>query len=129
MNKKYYRLAIFNLVILFMFLLKSAGYFQPYFLITVNLIMVVSLFLLVTLLEIKIEAIFFVSFLFWALTGILRIIHLDVWSDRTSIYAYQALLIGLTFLILEEVIFKLNSVRSEERRVGKECRSRWSPYH
>ena len=25
---------------------------------------------------------------------------------------------------------KLNkTVRSEERRVGKECRSRWSPYH
>ena len=26
---------------------------------------------------------------------------------------------------------KLNTalIRSEERRVGKECRSRWSPYH
>src|SRR3989442_10890026 len=23
----------------------------------------------------------------------------------------------------------LESLRSEERRVGKECRSRWSPYH
>ena len=23
----------------------------------------------------------------------------------------------------------LTSLRSEERRVGKECRSRWSPYH
>ena len=23
----------------------------------------------------------------------------------------------------------LNRQRSEERRVGKECRSRWSPYH
>src|SRR2546426_11408450 len=23
----------------------------------------------------------------------------------------------------------MNAVRSEERRVGKECRSRWSPYH
>ena len=22
-----------------------------------------------------------------------------------------------------------NTIRSEERRVGKECRSRWSPYH
>ena len=22
-----------------------------------------------------------------------------------------------------------NATRSEERRVGKECRSRWSPYH
>ena|SRR5260370_15756864 len=25
--------------------------------------------------------------------------------------------------------FAPKSVRSEERRVGKECRSRWSPYH
>ena len=24
---------------------------------------------------------------------------------------------------------KLPMARSEERRVGKECRSRWSPYH
>ena len=24
---------------------------------------------------------------------------------------------------------ELGSSRSEERRVGKECRSRWSPYH
>src|SRR3954452_6289600 len=28
---------------------------------------------------------------------------------------------------LEE--FRRHDVRSEERRVGKECRSRWSPYH
>src|SRR5258708_36943137 len=26
-------------------------------------------------------------------------------------------------------IFSKNNLRSEERRVGKECRSRWSPYH
>src|SRR3712207_8642246 len=24
---------------------------------------------------------------------------------------------------------RLHALRSEERRVGKECRSRWSPYH
>ena len=24
---------------------------------------------------------------------------------------------------------KMGVLRSEERRVGKECRSRWSPYH
>ena len=29
---------------------------------------------------------------------------------------------------LEEVV-KIVQGRSEERRVGKECRSRWSPYH
>ena len=27
------------------------------------------------------------------------------------------------------VAFMSSFVRSEERRVGKECRSRWSPYH
>src|SRR5260370_41274971 len=38
-------------------------------------------------------------------------------------------------LVVREVLlpaqtsFTLNEVRSEERRVGKECRSRWSPYH
>ena len=26
-------------------------------------------------------------------------------------------------------IERLEAERSEERRVGKECRSRWSPYH
>ena len=26
-------------------------------------------------------------------------------------------------------LYDLTSLRSEERRVGKECRSRWSPYH
>ena len=28
-----------------------------------------------------------------------------------------------------EKIRQVPGVRSEERRVGKECRSRWSPYH
>ena len=29
----------------------------------------------------------------------------------------------------EQTISVTGSARSEERRVGKECRSRWSPYH
>ena len=33
-------------------------------------------------------------------------------------------------IIAEELSERLDiPVRSEERRVGKECRSRWSPYH
>ena len=32
--------------------------------------------------------------------------------------------------IFEEIMVKnFPNIRSEERRVGKECRSRWSPYH
>ena len=29
----------------------------------------------------------------------------------------------------EEILKHTYEYRSEERRVGKECRSRWSPYH
>src|SRR3712207_9215659 len=28
-----------------------------------------------------------------------------------------------------QFLFIVKTIRSEERRVGKECRSRWSPYH
>ena len=31
----------------------------------------------------------------------------------------------IDYLKLQKIAFE----RSEERRVGKECRSRWSPYH
>ena len=41
--------------------------------------------------------------------------------------ALLLMVVGMTtvFAILLIVIY----LRSEERRVGKECRSRWSPYH
>ena len=32
-------------------------------------------------------------------------------------------------LTQEEAGRAMDIIRSEERRVGKECRSRWSPYH
>ena len=37
----------------------------------------------------------------------------------------QGVMILVSFVLLYMAIKK----RSEERRVGKECRSRWSPYH
>ena len=37
--------------------------------------------------------------------------------------------IGNLAALLKEAGTSTENVRSEERRVGKECRSRWSPYH
>ena len=36
---------------------------------------------------------------------------------------------GMAGVSVATVSHVLNHRRSEERRVGKECRSRWSPYH
>ena len=45
-----------------------------------------------------------------------------VYDDRLEVTSPGGLYNGLTY---EEIM----NGRSEERRVGKECRSRWSPYH
>ena len=44
---------------------------------------------------------------------------------------HKKCLASLAETLVISSIFKLNVIRSrsEERRVGKECRSRWSPYH
>ena len=45
----------------------------------------------------------------------------------------RTMIITLVMPVVFFLIFGLNpsysGERSEERRVGKECRSRWSPYH
>ena len=35
----------------------------------------------------------------------------------------------ITYQDSPNVMKEIGRLRSEERRVGKECRSRWSPYH
>ena len=43
--------------------------------------------------------------------------------------AFRIGLQGPDFLFFYHPLLKCKTNRSEERRVGKECRSRWSPYH
>ena len=54
----------------------------------------------------------------------------DALDERTPeiLEANQADLADTTGLE-DKFIDRLTLTRSEERRVGKECRSRWSPYH
>ena len=57
-------------------------------------------------------------------------------SIKTPLFAaleaiMDVLLPTIMAFIIDQGIEKgdMNAIRSEERRVGKECRSRWSPYH
>ena len=65
-------------------------------------------------------------------------IQVAIYDDRLEVTSPGGLYNGLTY---EEVMNGhskirnkgianiFSQMRSEERRVGKECRSRWSPYH
>ena len=50
-------------------------------------------------------------------------------GSPTEVIAYFLAFMAMTVGIVLGGIGKGILLRSEERRVGKECRSRWSPYH
>ena len=59
--------------------------------------------------------------------------------DKKPSHGFKKVLIVYSYSLVQSIM-QMNldhlpenilgvAVRSEERRVGKECRSRWSPYH
>ena len=56
--------------------------------------------------------------------------YVKKYVKKQSIYTKDGHTISInkTMDYVEEHINTVESSRSEERRVGKECRSRWSPY-
>ena len=62
-------------------------------------------------------------------------IHSPFWdyfmSSFTGKFIWIPMYATILYILLKNFHWKVVMcyVRSEERRVGKECRSRWSPYH
>ena len=48
---------------------------------------------------------------------------------NSNIYGSESKKIVTCILVVLVIFALVYLLRSEERRVGKECRSRWSPYH
>src|SRR3712207_9394926 len=55
--------------------------------------------------------------------------YLSLEDDLMKRFANERVAGLMERLGLEEDVAIESRLRSEERRVGKECRSRWSPYH
>ena len=51
--------------------------------------------------------------------------RVDIEEGEESVESH----LGHRFAVLDPDLIDIYEKRSEERRVGKECRSRWSPYH
>ena len=59
-------------------------------------------------------------------TPALHQLHSSHWLDSADEHGPSAMTVRRK---VQAVVHPVDEVRSEERRVGKECRSRWSPYH
>src|SRR5256885_12244614 len=67
------------------------------------------------------------AFLPYVEKGSIRLIGAT--TENPSFEIISALLSRSRVYVLKQLTEEQLVVRSEERRVGKECRSRWSPYH
>ena len=54
---------------------------------------------------------------------------LDLLLNREPFCNEAAKVLNLSDRAEVKEYISASAIRSEERRVGKECRSRWSPYH
>ena len=70
------------------------------------------------------EAAHYYFFMAWFAAAVLVAVMVDHMSEGQPVFAGLILTAVALFAVLN-----LKYTRSEERRVGKECRSRWSPYH
>ena len=82
---------------------------------------------------------FFAFILIWFITELAKLIEGK--TDFHTLYLYSLLIslvcsvllimyiAGFIAQLIIHIQHQKERTRSEERRVGKECRSRWSPYH
>ncbi|MDO8619138.1 MAG: hypothetical protein Q7R49_04330 [Candidatus Daviesbacteria bacterium] len=118
-NLRHFQLAVFNIILISLALLRSAGYFEPFFLITINIIVLISLVMLILLLKTSSKFLFSVAICFWAFAGLLKLFQVSVWAERTTIYAYEAILIGIVQLVIEVIHRKEKLQASESIKSGK----------
>lgn len=98
----YLNLAIFNIILLLMILLRSAGYFEPVFSLSINFIILTTIILSVILLGADSKVIFAIAIFFLIASIPFRLVsYLEVWAERTSIFAYEAVVIGVILFIKE----------------------------
>lgn len=96
-------LFIFNLTVIILVLLHGAGYFHPFFIITINFIVVSSLISSIFLLGARSRTMFVITFVFWLLSAFFRLGSIEIWAERASIYAFESFIVGVILLILEPI--------------------------
>ncbi len=101
-QKRYGHLALYNVILLLLVLTRSAGYFHPYYILSVNFIVIVALILAVFLLGAQSKQLYITALVFWIITYFFRVGGIEVWAERGAIYAYQSLIIAAVISFFEK---------------------------
>ncbi|KKP40647.1 hypothetical protein A2130_03680 [Candidatus Woesebacteria bacterium GWC2_33_12] len=96
-------LFIFNIIMSLLVLLNTAEYFKPFFFLGINVIFFIGLILSIPLLGARSKSMFFISIIFLVFAIFLKILKIEIWAERTAVYTFQSLLIGVILLTRESI--------------------------
>lgn len=99
---------IFNLSIFLLMLLRSAGYFHPFFELSVNRVMLLSIFFAIIFLRITNRTLFILALVFWISALFFKVVGVDIWAERMGIYTYEAFSFALLLLMIESITISSN---------------------
>lgn len=102
----YLNLAIYNAFIMVLVLLHTANYFDPFWLISINVVIVLGLVASIFLLGAKSSSFFVIALVFWLFAAFLKFAKVDVWAERTAIYAFETFVIGIVLLFVEDLFLR-----------------------
>ncbi len=95
----------FNIILMTLILMRSADYFKPFFPLSIHIIVLICFIISIPLLGVRDKTLFFISLVLWFSACFLKVIKIDVWAERTVVYSFEALFIGMILLLISN--FKL----------------------
>lgn len=102
-QKRVANLAVFNIILLLLVMLRSAGYFEPFFPLTISLIVLIALVLAVLLLGAGSGVIFAFGMLFMLFASVFKLAGVEIWAERLGIYTFESLFVGVVTLLFEKI--------------------------
>lgn len=108
-SSHYINLAIFNSLTVILVLLHSAKYFDPFWMISINMVIFILLVVSIPLLGTGSRTLFLIAVSFLIFAGFMKTLGIGVWAERVTIYMFQAFLLGVLLLFIEDIVIYTHS--------------------
>lgn len=92
---------IFNCLLMLLVLLNTAGYFHPFLPLSISLIFFIALVSSAVFIKLGSKAMFVIALSFCVLAAFLKIVKVDIWAERTGVYVFEALIVGLVLYLFD----------------------------
>ncbi|MDO8638504.1 MAG: hypothetical protein Q7R43_02935 [Candidatus Daviesbacteria bacterium] len=109
-QKRVAGLFVLNLILMLLVIMSVAGYFAPFFPLTINLIVLVGVVLSIFLIGMNRKTLYMFVLFFWLLAAILKTLNINIWAERSAVYAFEIFIVAFFLQIIE------NFIREDENK-------------